>query len=411
MNHRGNVGRYAAAWYYLRPVLTYVKLEEPTDHTTASPTSPLLSRTNLPDPPSTPISPPRKRATPASQPISRASSFIASSPSHSPLTNSLPGGSLYPATFAHVGTSVSGREGSTSSSKRRLLPSQGSTRSPSPDPLLLFTPTTRLGSPRSQQAGVSSPTSSPLTPSPSADKDDHDHSPPSPRPSPLPGPSQQQQQQPPIPPSVLQELAQEDADQSRYSLRTRNARQINPYQFDSRMYKRQMRANPDAIVKVVSPPRAGRRQRSASRSPHGNSSGAEDEYRADDDDGADESQTQTQWKGKERAAESGMVDKSDEEARLPVALREALSSDEDLDLVQLVDREKRRKEKEQRRRRHKPFPLKSKDLPGASSHADSRVRVLLSVFTMLLTPPPPLPAVPITHPSATKTPPSPTTTS
>jgi hypothetical protein len=41
--------------------------------------------------------------------------------------------------------------------------------------------------------------------------------------------------------------------ESRYSLRTRNAKQLNPYVYDQLLYKKQMQAIPDAIVKVVSP--------------------------------------------------------------------------------------------------------------------------------------------------------------
>ena len=45
----------------------------------------------------------------------------------------------------------------------------------------------------------------------------------------------------------------EPVDKSRYALRTRNAKQLNPYVYDQLLYKKQMRAIPDAIIKVVSP--------------------------------------------------------------------------------------------------------------------------------------------------------------
>ncbi|KIP07366.1 hypothetical protein PHLGIDRAFT_35454 [Phlebiopsis gigantea 11061_1 CR5-6] len=44
-------------------------------------------------------------------------------------------------------------------------------------------------------------------------------------------------------------------DGGRYSLRERNPRQIKPYAYDRVLYVRQMRSNPDAIVKFRSPPR------------------------------------------------------------------------------------------------------------------------------------------------------------
>ncbi|CCL98524.1 uncharacterized protein FIBRA_00523 [Fibroporia radiculosa] len=76
-------------------------------------------------------------------------------------------------------------------------------------------------------------------------------------------------------------LAQE-AEQSsgRYSLRTRQARQRNPYAYDKALYKRQMRANPEAIVKVVSPSRSRPQKERRSKS-RGNDSSTEesgDEY-------------------------------------------------------------------------------------------------------------------------------------
>ncbi|KAH7927866.1 hypothetical protein BV22DRAFT_245793 [Leucogyrophana mollusca] len=42
---------------------------------------------------------------------------------------------------------------------------------------------------------------------------------------------------------------------NRYALRTRQARQLNPYAYDKLQYKQQMRSNPDAIVKFRSPRR------------------------------------------------------------------------------------------------------------------------------------------------------------
>ncbi|PSS37682.1 hypothetical protein PHLCEN_2v506 [Hermanssonia centrifuga] len=63
-------------------------------------------------------------------------------------------------------------------------------------------------------------------------------------------------------PSGLPDLLQDEQLLARYSLRTRKAKQVNPYEYDKMLYKRQMRANPDAIVKVVSPPQRKHRERS-----------------------------------------------------------------------------------------------------------------------------------------------------
>ncbi|EED77379.1 predicted protein [Postia placenta Mad-698-R] len=55
-----------------------------------------------------------------------------------------------------------------------------------------------------------------------------------------------------VPTHVETTLAQESAQtEGRYSLRARQARQKNPYAYDKALYKRQMRANPDAIVKML----------------------------------------------------------------------------------------------------------------------------------------------------------------
>jgi hypothetical protein len=63
-------------------------------------------------------------------------------------------------------------------------------------------------------------------------------------------------------PSFVQPDHHEHNDSSRYALRTRNAKQLKPYVYDQLLYNRQMRSNPDAIVKIVSPrrkPERGRR--------------------------------------------------------------------------------------------------------------------------------------------------------
>lgn len=44
-----------------------------------------------------------------------------------------------------------------------------------------------------------------------------------------------------------------EAPMKRYSLRSREARQLNPYSIEKQFYKEQMKNNPDALVKVVSP--------------------------------------------------------------------------------------------------------------------------------------------------------------
>ncbi|KAI0819256.1 Mus7/MMS22 family-domain-containing protein [Trametes gibbosa] len=147
-----------------------------------------------------------------------------------------------------------------------------------------------------------------------------------------------------------------------------------------------MRANPDAIVKVVSPPRP--RRRHGSTGVGGNnadgSSGAEDEYQGGEEDDTnlnrDERWERLLVKGKEKAGGKGEDGRgrADQPVWLPDALKESLSSggseedDATLDaLAKRWERERRQKEKEGRRKereerstKHKarPFPLRKKDM-------------------------------------------------
>ena len=61
-----------------------------------------------------------------------------------------------------------------------------------------------------------------------------------------------QEQEPVLDPPLDLDLA---GNSRRYSLRARQARQLNPYAFDKALYKQQLRHNPDAIVKMRSPGR------------------------------------------------------------------------------------------------------------------------------------------------------------
>ncbi|KZV93145.1 hypothetical protein EXIGLDRAFT_646506 [Exidia glandulosa HHB12029] len=95
------------------------------------------------------------------------------------------------------------------------------------------------------------PGSSPLTPAPSPHKagdffsDDEPHPP-----APPQAPSRSHAASPPpdIPPDT------------RYSLRHRNLQQMRPYEYDKRVYKHQMRGDPNAIVRLRSPDAEPRRR-------------------------------------------------------------------------------------------------------------------------------------------------------
>ncbi|KAH9851730.1 Mus7/MMS22 family-domain-containing protein [Lenzites betulinus] len=268
-------------------------------------------------------------------------------------------------------------------------PKDHSTGSPSssPDPLSLFTPP-RPGrsSPVPGHASVRSPTSSPLTPTSSPRNGPLEHDSPAAHVARAAsaGPSRiQERAQPLLPPELAQEFSAEHHD-GRYSLRTRQARQLNPYEYDKRMYKQQMRANPDAIVKVVSPPRPRRRHRSASAGNGNGSSGGGDEYEGAEDNAElneDERWERRLMKSKGKAGEDGSG-RANGPGWLPDVLKEGPSSgsseedDATFDaLARRWERERRREEKEARRKEreersktHKarPFPLRNKDMQSPS---------------------------------------------
>ena len=278
-------------------------------------------------------------------------------------------------------------QGSSKLSTQREASRNASTHSPSPspDPLLLFTPPRRSASPTQRPIRVSSPASSPLTPASSPTK--AAEAPRTPSPSPLQAVATSRQQNSTL--SAAEIAAIEDAaaaERARYSLRARNPRQLNPYEYDKLLYKRQMRAAPEAIVKVVSPPRPRRRHRSTSANPRDASSGAEDEYQAGEEDLDDEeSQARRRRKGKDTEQE-GVAEEEDGkdgnrgrvEKWLPEALRESSSSSEDdADvLLGLMPVKRKKPYKEKRSRRARPFPMKKKDLQRSVSPAKAPVSPL-----------------------------------
>ena len=265
--------------------------------------------------------------------------------------------------------------------------------SPSPDPLLLFTPPRRSASPTQRPIRVSSPASSPLTPASSPTKAAEAPRTPSSSPSQALATSRQQNSTL----SAAEIAAIEDAaaaERARYSLRARNPRQLNPYEYDKLLYKRQMRAAPEAIVKVVSPPRPRRRHRSTSANPRDASSGAEDEYHAGEDLDDEESQARRRRKGKDTEREGAAEEEDSEDGTrgrvekwLPEALRESSSSSEDdADVLLGLMPEKRKKpNKEKRSRRARPFPMKKKDLQRSVSPSKAPVSSLPIIHVTLLT--------------------------
>ena len=122
------------------------------------------------------------------------------------------------------------------------------------------------------------------------------------------------------PPSdtIPDHLLTEEQTARRYSLRQRDARQLNPYSIEKQIYKQQMRHNPDAMVKVVSPRRL--------HSEHGHRERRE----WDEDFIAPNDESQNQGSPRRHRAR---VSEEREEAPKPTWLRKAfeMSDDEEQD--------------------------------------------------------------------------------
>ena len=179
-------------------------------------------------------------------------------------------------------------------------------RSPSPDELVLIPPVSRLRylqSPVIQRSRDSSlPALSPY------------HR------SPLPP------QPPPVIPSPPIVIPEDLEPANRYSLRRRQARQLQPYAYDKAMYKAQMKANPDAIVKFVSrETHAG----DGSQWENGQTQGeSQVEYIFPVDNPEDEDYVQSEERRRRRRAEADRHDHAQEGEWLPEALRDLSDSDE-----------------------------------------------------------------------------------
>ncbi|KAH7890678.1 Mus7/MMS22 family-domain-containing protein [Phlebopus sp. FC_14] len=140
---------------------------------------------------------------------------------------------------------------------------------------------------------------------------------------------------------------------NRYTLRRREARQLNPYAYDKLLYKQQMQSNPDAIVKFVSPKRRPGTQPAGEQD-----EGTQAEYSFHLDDTREEDdyvETAGRRKGRVTNVDAderreGSADK--DTGWLPGALRALSSSDDEGDEIrQLARKARRAREKEEARSR------------------------------------------------------------
>lgn len=119
------------------------------------------------------------------------------------------------------------------------------------------------------------------------------------------------------------------ANDRRYSLRTRQAKQIRPYAYDKLSYKQQLRGNPDAIVKVISPRHHRRHSRSRSIEGGSDHNTQDDEWQLGD--------PASQWMDEHKGSMSPRA--NPHTSRYPGILPEMPDDDED---TRELDKEARR---------------------------------------------------------------------
>ncbi|KAF9245333.1 Mus7/MMS22 family-domain-containing protein [Melanogaster broomeanus] len=137
-----------------------------------------------------------------------------------------------------------------------------------------------------------------------------------------------------VPPAI----PEDPYDVRRYSLRRREARQLNPYAYDKVLYKQQMKSNPEAVVKFRSP-----RRRSGSRGDDEDATQGDYLYELDNPDEDEDYVDREDRGGRRRGRRTENVDLGDEsgeqgqereagekdEGWLPETLKALSSSDDD----------------------------------------------------------------------------------
>ncbi|KAG1876642.1 Mus7/MMS22 family-domain-containing protein [Suillus subalutaceus] len=235
-------------------------------------------------------------------------------------------------------------------------------RSPSPDELLLISPESRS---RRLLTPITPITQDPSSPAvQSRDR------------LPLPPP-------PPVPPSPPLVIPEDPEPVSRYSLRRREARQLQPYAFDKAQYKAQMKANPDAIVKFVSPQRREMHGEDGSQWADGQTQGETQAEYIFPVDNPEEDRDYVDVEGRRRKqrvtiAEVDRDNREREEGWLPEALRDLSESDEIegtdevRKLVREAKRARKKAEAEAKKREKEEARLRAQDEADAKETAKKK---------------------------------------
>ena len=196
-----------------------------------------------------------------------------------------------------------------------------------------------------------------------------------------------------------EETARELANNSRrYSMRERRPHQLNPYIYDKMLYKRQMKSNPDAIVRFASP-----RRRSHSRGGGAQNSEERDVEQMetqgwvvgmDLDEEGDESWVERRQRRRARSKNGGADTLADDAGDASMYLELESSDDDQPDMKRLLKEAKKVKEKALRRereeadekarrekaenagkeagksRRSKPFPVREEQVRARAKHVE-----------------------------------------
>jgi hypothetical protein len=149
----------------------------------------------------------------------------------------------------------------------------------------------------------------------------------------------------------------QDAEVIRYSLRTRQPKQVKPYAYDRVAYKQQMKSNPDAIVKFQSLRRGSRGVKEM-----------EEDWAMDLENMDQDEIWEERWRRKERSLDSVDDENNGRVGKwYPKSLGDDLSSDEDKEVRELrkeVKNARKKREIEEmtredkdNRRRKQQFPV------------------------------------------------------
>ncbi|KAG2150243.1 Mus7/MMS22 family-domain-containing protein [Suillus bovinus] len=188
---------------------------------------------------------------------------------------------------------------------------------------------------------------------------------------------------PPVPPSPTLVIPEDPEPLRRYSLRRRQARQLQPYAFDKAQYKAQMKANPDAIVKFVSPQRDEMHGEDGSQWADGQTQGRTQPEYSFPVDNLEEDRDYVDVEGRRRkkratVAEADRHNREREEGWLPEVLRDLSESDEidGTDEVRKLVREARiarkKAEAEAKKREREQARLRAQEEADAQEIAKKR---------------------------------------